>query len=165
MNLSEKIMVTGANGLLGTNTIIHLLNQGYYVVGFLRNKEKYLGGSHKNLELVEGDLMNTDDLMKVSIGCKFIVHTAALTNQNIQNYSTYKRINVYGLRNVVEAAIHNNVKKIVHVSSANVYGYGDLNNLGDETKEMSYPFTESFYAKSKKESQEFILSKKINWTL
>jgi uncharacterized protein YbjT (DUF2867 family) len=40
MDKHSKILVLGANSLLGTNTIVELLNQGYLVKGFLRNKYK-----------------------------------------------------------------------------------------------------------------------------
>ena len=53
----------------------------------------------------------------------------------------------------------NKVKRIIYVGSANEFGYGNLDDLGDETREIKYPFNKSYYARSKKEAHDFILTK------
>ena len=158
MNKKKKILVTGANGLLSSNMILELLEQGYCVKGFLRNKNKFLCGNHKNLELFEGDITIKEDLFKVLSNCDYVIHSAAITDQGLLKYSEYEKVNVNGTKNVIEAAIQNNVKKFVYISTANVFGFGSLNNLGDESKKMKHPYDKSNYAKSKLEGQNIVMS-------
>jgi nucleoside-diphosphate-sugar epimerase len=160
MKQNERVLVTGANGLLGTNTIIELLNQGYYVTGLLRDKKSFMGYYHNHLKLVEGDILNNNDIKKSLLNCKYVIHIAATTDPKHSKYSDFEKINVTGTINVVENAIQKNLKRIIYVSSANVFGYGSLDNLGDESKQMMSPFSKSIYSKSKKEAQDYVLTKK-----
>lgn len=159
-----KVLVTGANGFLATNTIIELLNRGYFVKGLVRNKNNFAYSAHPNLELVEGDITNINDIENAVRGCDFVIHAAANTNQSLLKYRDYQNVNVNGTVNVLEASIKNKVNKIVYVSSANVFGYGTKNHLGDEYQKIKKPFSKSFYALSKLEGQKMALSasKKID---
>jgi len=159
MNAETNVFVTGANGLLGCNTIIELLKCGFHVKGLLRSRGKYNSIKHENLELIEGDITNKEYLDEVLFNCEYVIHLAAITDQNLLNYNLYEEINVIGTKNILLAAIKNKVRRIIYVSTANVFGFGPLNNLGDETKKMKHPFDKSFYANSKKEGQDFALSK------
>src|ERR1700749_1519539 len=77
-----RVLVTGANGLLGTHVIQQLLEKGYAVNGLLRNKDKFLLPEYINLELIEGDLRNQTIVNKAVKGCDAIIHCAAITAQN-----------------------------------------------------------------------------------
>ena len=59
-----NVLVTGANGLLATNTIFLLLKQGYSVIALVRNKRKFISFEHPNLELLEGDITQPNSLDK-----------------------------------------------------------------------------------------------------
>ena len=52
----KDILVTGANGLLGTNVIHALVAAGYNATGLLRRKDSFRGALSGSLELVEGDI-------------------------------------------------------------------------------------------------------------
>jgi len=160
MHTKMRVLVTGANGLLGTNTIIELLNQGHEVVGFLRDKNSFVGGNHKNLKLIEGDILNPKDLASATMGCEYVIHSAAITDPNHLGYSEYEMVNVKGTKNVIEEAVKAGVKKLIFVSTANIFGFGTLNQLGNESKEIREPFSKSFYSISKKEAQDYALSMK-----
>ena len=160
MNKERRIFVSGANGLLGTNIIIELLSQGFYVTGFLRDKNSFVGSLHENLNLVEGNLSSKNDLNNSMVNCKYVIHTAAITNPKLIEYDEYEEVNVLGTKNIIEVAIKNNVERVIFVSTATVFGFGTLNNLGNEYKPIKYPFNKSLYSKSKKEAQDYALTKK-----
>lgn len=160
MNKETRVFVSGANGLLGTNIIIDLLSQGFSVLGFLRNKNSFVGEMHGNLKLVEGNLSNKNDLDSAMANCKYVIHTAAITNPKLIQYDVYEEVNVLGTKNIIEAAIKNSVERVVYVSTATVFGFGTLNNLGTESTPIKYPFDKSHYSKSKKEAQDYVLTKK-----
>ena len=75
------VLVTGANGLLATNTIITLLARGYKVKGLIRDTSKFLLAPHANLELVVGDITDPVSLASAISGCDYIIHCAATTDE------------------------------------------------------------------------------------
>ena len=154
----SKILITGANGLLATNTIILLLEQDYQLVGLVRNREKYVGEAHPRLTLIEGDITKYEDIEKAIIGCEYVLHIAAITDQNLVDYEDYRKVNVIGTQHVLAAAVKHAVKRMVFVSSANTFGYGSLESLGDEQQPIKEPFSNSFYSLSKLEAQDFLMA-------
>lgn len=153
-----RVLVTGANGLLGTHTIQQLLEKGYAVNGLLRNKDKFLLPEHTNLELTEGDLRNQTIVNKAVKDCDAIIHCAAITAQNLIHYSDYYETNVSGTEMILKEAIENNIKRIVYVSSANTLRHGTKEVPGNEQNPARKPFTNSLYAKSKREAEKLLLS-------
>lgn len=152
------VLVTGANGLLATNTIITLLARGYKVKGLIRDTSKFLLAPHANLELVVGDITDPVSLASAISGCDYIIHCAATTDQRLLRYDDYHQINVQGTENIVQTAMKQRVKKIVYVGTANTFGYGTLAAPGNETLPPKAPFRNAWYAKSKLEGQQRILA-------
>ncbi len=152
-----KVLVTGANGLLATNTIIALLSRGYKVKGLIRDTRKFLLPPQDNLELAVGDITDPISLDQAIGDCDYIIHCAATTDQSLPHYDDYRLINVLGTENIVQTAIKHSIKKIVYVGTANTFGYGTLVAPGNETLPPNPPFVDAWYAKSKLEGQRLIL--------
>ncbi len=152
------VLVTGANGLLATHVIMELLAQGYQVKGLLRDKQKFQLGEHPHLMLIQGDFTHTPTISEAVRNCDFVIHAAALTNQDLINYAPYQRVNVEAVKELMKASIRAGVKKVVHVSSANAFGYGTKEHPGNETRGIRKPFSKSLYAYSKWEGQQEVLS-------
>ncbi len=149
----KKIFVTGITGLLGANVVIKLLEDGYFVIALVRKKSNYLGEKNKSLKLIEGDLFS--DFSEYLKDVNFIIHIAAETKQNLLNYEDYRKVNYEGVVHLLSQSV--NVEKFLFVSTANTLGFGSLDDLGTENDQWKYPFNESFYAKSKLESENFLL--------
>ena len=147
----KTVFLTGINGLLGTNLASELLNRGFYVKGLIRDRVKYQGPAHENLELIEGELL--DNLQPFCTGCDYLVHAAAETRQNLLQYSAYQKINIEAAVHLFQTAMQCGVKKFVFVSTANTLGYGSSERPGTEQEKMKFPFSASFYARSKKEAE------------
>lgn len=147
----DKLFVTGITGLLGTNLTINLLNKGYKVFGLLRKQSKYLGPKHKNLTLIRGTLFDDFTTLFKEMDC--VIHIAAITQQNLINFSDYKQINYTATIQLLHTAIKEKVKRFVFVSTANTMGFGSLSAPGCENTPINYPFSNSLYAKSKKETE------------
>ncbi len=149
-----KVLVTGANGLLATNIIAVLLKDHYTVIGFLRNEKKFVLPPHKNLKLHVGDITKDESYESLLPEIDCIIHAAALTRQDITNYNIYKKVNAIATEALYKAALKYHVKTFIYISTANCFGYGSLQKLGNETKTIRFPFSKSLYAKSKLEGQE-----------
>ncbi len=152
----KKVFVTGANGLLGTNLVEVLLSYGFSVVALVRQRKSFVLPSTSNLELVEGSLADIDFLESKISGCCNVVHVAANTSQKMTKLKDYYPANVRGTQNIVEACLRCNVRKLVYVSTANIFGFGSKEIPGDEDTPMRYPFTKSLYALSKKAAQDIV---------
>jgi dihydroflavonol-4-reductase len=153
-----RVLVTGANSFLAGNAITELLRRGYMVRGMVR-KTSRLMIRHSNLEHYYGNITEEKDVIRAAKGCEIIIHIAALTDQSIADYRVYERVNIDGTRNIIRASLENKVKKVVYVSTANVFGYGTKAMPGDETRAMQPPFTGSGYAVSKAGAQQLIIKK------
>ena len=153
----KTVFVTGISGLLGTNLAIDLLDNGNKVLGLVRDKKRYKGIYHPNLELIEGSLQ--DDLEPWLDVAEVVVHVAAETRQNLTSYSDYLKINFVATQHLYDSATRSAVKKFVFVSTANTMGYGSLEDPGHEGREVRFPFSDSFYARSKIEAENYVLRK------
>lgn len=158
MSNTSKVLVTGANGLLATNVIALLLDKGYSVRGLIRDPNSFKYGQHPNLELFEGDITHPQDLITATQDCTFIIHAAAITAQQLSAYASYQKVNVTATQNLLDAAITAKSKRVVYIGTANAFGYGTKEALGDESLRITSPFDKSLYAQSKLEGQTVALS-------
>jgi nucleoside-diphosphate-sugar epimerase len=156
----KKVCVTGATGLLGTNVIIKLLQNGYSVIALVRKKSSWLGEENENLKLMEIDLSSDLSLLLKEID--LVIHIAAETRQNLISYDEYRKVNYEATVNLFTHAELMNVKKFLFVSTANTLGYGNTTFRGNEQAPQLYPFTHSMYAQSKLEAEEYLLKSRKN---
>ena len=148
----KTVLVTGANGMLAANIIERLLHEGYAVLATLRPGRKYAGGTSGGLELIEADFKDAEAMRPLMSRCGRVIHVAAMTSQSCPDYGQYRKVNAEATRMLAELAAGCGVERFVYVSTANTIGFG-----ADETRPMTYPFSESFYARSKKEAEDSLL--------
>ena len=153
----KKVLVTGANSLLGTNTILALLGKGYKVRGMLRTRSSFKAPHHPDLELFEGSFTNPEDIEYAVKSCNLFVHTAAITDQDLLNFSDYENVNIHAVRLLTDVCRKSDVEKMIFVGSANACGHGSPQEPGTEFTPPVWPFTGSYYAQSKIKAQEIIL--------
>jgi dihydroflavonol-4-reductase len=84
-----------------------------------------------NATIVEGDLADKKSLLEGMKDCDSVINIAALYSLWEPNKKIYSKINITGTRNVMECALEAGIKKVVHISTAGVYG-----------KPKEAPFTE-----------------------
>lgn len=149
----KTVLVTGANGMLATNIVEQLALAGYHVIGTVRKGRKYRGEGADNVTVAEADFKDRSAMEPLVAGCDIVFHVAAMTSQSEKDYNVFRQVNVESTKILLDLAVAANVGTFVYVSTANTIGYG-----GDENAAMKYPFTESFYALSKKEAEDAALS-------
>lgn len=151
-----KILVTGANGLLGHHVVMELLNLQHSVSIIVRNISNIYFDLDK-VNVTVGNFYDYNKLMEAAQGCEAIIHIAALTSTHLLHYSDYERINVEGSKNIIHVANKLNINKIVYVSSSNTIGYTKGGSTDQENKEIQFPFSKSFYAQSKVEAEKLFM--------
>jgi len=128
----KKILVTGAGGFIGSHLTEALLGQGIDVTAFVRytstGSAGYLDNLDKNrrkkLKIVHGDIRDRDDVARAVKGNDIILHLAA---QIAIPYSylapvDFVRVNVEGTLNILMAARRFKIKRLVQMSTSEVYG-------------------------------------------
>ncbi|MFK5855455.1 MAG: NAD-dependent epimerase/dehydratase family protein [Bacteroidota bacterium] len=145
----KKVLVTGANGLLGANIVRQLSLLGYKPKAMLRKGSNTLSLVGAEYELIEGEITNKDDVYKAVADCDFVIHNAAQTSQSLPNLAAYYEVNIEATKTIIEACKHFNVKRFVFVSTANCYTNGSIKNPGNETSKFMPWVVDSGYAYSK----------------
>lgn len=151
-----KILVTGANGLLGHHVVMQLLDRGEEVRIIVRSRKNIYFDISK-VEVYEGNFALSHQLSEAAQGCDAIIHIAAVTATDLLSYNEYHKVNVIGSKVVTEVAKAEGIHKVVFVSTANTVGYGKKDNYSNENETIQYPFTRSYYARSKVEAEKLFV--------
>jgi dihydroflavonol-4-reductase len=153
-----RVLITGANGFLSGHIIHELLRCGYAVRAMMRPGAKAPGISGLKIETVFGNITDKTDCEMAVAGCDVVIHAAADTNQSYRRIEDYYPVNVEATANIIEAAVRENCKRLIFVSTANAMGFGTLSMPGNESTPVSPLFMKSGYARSKFLAQELVLT-------
>ncbi|MFH1721840.1 MAG: NAD-dependent epimerase/dehydratase family protein [Candidatus Altiarchaeota archaeon] len=122
--MSEKILVTGANGFIGANLTSLLLKKGNEVIAFSRpGQSPHPMLESQDVEWRYGDVCDKKSVENAISGCSQVYHLAAKVSFNQADYNNLYKVNVKGTRNVAEAARKAGVKRLVYTSACAVFGY------------------------------------------
>lgn len=127
-----KILVTGADGFIGSHLTEALVRQGREVRAFVYYNSLgswgWLDHSAKeirdNLDVFAGDIRDPHGIKQSMQGCDAVLHLAALIAIPYSYHSpdTYVDTNVKGTLNVLQAARQLGVQRVIHTSTSEVYG-------------------------------------------
>lgn len=125
-----KILVTGADGFIGSHLTEMLLEKGYKVRALSQyNSFNYWGWledipSNPNLEIVTGDVRDPHYCKKITKGVDVIFHLAALIAIPYSYIApdSYVDTNIKGTLNICQAAKENGNIRVIHTSTSEVYG-------------------------------------------
>ena len=125
----KRVLVTGADGFIGSHLTEMLLNQGYSVKALsYYNSFNYWGWldgvSHSNLEVVTGDVRDPHFCKHITTDIDIIFHLAALIAIPYSYVApdSYVDTNIKGTLNICQAAKENGVKRVLVTSTSEVYG-------------------------------------------
>ncbi len=132
---SQRWLVTGSAGFIGSHITEFLLHHGQNVVGYdnLSNSSQENIDHVKNVfgseassryKLIKADVCNKEDLIKATQGCDYVIHQAGVGSvpRSIVDPISTHEANITGTLNVLIAAEKAKVKKVVYASSSSVYG-------------------------------------------
>ena len=152
--MSNKVLVTGGTGYIGSHTVVELQESGYEVVivdnlsnsgiEVLDNIEKITGvkPEFEKFDLADREL--TEDFFRQKGKIDSIIHFAAskAVGESVEKPLLYYRNNLVSLMNLLECQRKFNVPNIVFSSSCTVYGQPDVLPVTEETprKEAEAPY-------------------------
>ncbi len=118
----RKILVTGANGFVGSHICETLQAAGFDVKGLVRKTSDLTNIKHLNLELVYGDLNEPDSLPAAIDGADVIINNAGVTKA--LHSDRFNRVNAAGTENILGAVerSNGNIERFVQISSTAASG-------------------------------------------
>ncbi len=151
MSQPKRVLITGATGLLGTFVIRELLQKDILIRALFRNPKKILPefSACDNLEWFQCDIIDTVALYEATQNCDIIIHAAALIQFDKKSHKEMYKVNVEGTANLVNAALHSKVEKIIYISSVTSLPAISGNHLIDEDDNWNIEPYPSYYAWTK----------------
>ena len=155
--MNEKILITGADGLLGSHVVRKAISAGYQVKGFIQPDRKNKSLEGLDIERYYGDLLNKADINEAVKGCDYLIHTAGSTAVWPNRSEKSWQINYDVVVELARAVSENHLKRFVHIGSASSFGYGTKEKPGDEESPYLGEKFQMDYLDSKKVAQDFLV--------
>ena len=126
----KKVLVTGADGFIGSHLVELLHAKGYEVVALSQYNSFNNWGwleqiaCKSDIEIISGDIRDPFFCKSITKDVDYIFHLAALIAIPYSYIApqSYVETNITGTLNICQAALENGVKKVVHTSTSEVYG-------------------------------------------
>lgn len=127
---SNRVLVTGADGFIGSNLTEMLISKGYEVKALSQYNSFNSWGwledinCKDKIEVVTGDVRDPHYCKHITQDVDIIFHLAALIAIPYSYVApdSYVDTNIKGTLNICQAAKENNVKRVIHTSTSEVYG-------------------------------------------
>jgi len=155
---NKNILITGGLGFIGSHIANKLIDNNYitiidnYTTGTINNLNN---PQHENLTLIKKNLNNMD--LKSNLeNIDYVFHLAAMVSVplSVKNPIKCNMENVTATVNLLDACVHNDIKKIIFSSSSAIYG----ENMNMPLKESELPMPTSPYAASKANCELYLKS-------
>ncbi|MCB1582582.1 MAG: NAD-dependent epimerase/dehydratase family protein [Xanthomonadales bacterium] len=156
--MTQTAFVTGATGFLGRHLCQQLVQAGWHVTAMCRSiPEKAL----ERVNYVQADLLNQQSLLDaIPQNTDQIFHVAADTNTWHKNNPRQTRTNIQGTENLINAAIANQAKAWLHVSSIATFGvdHHGMMNLNEGVEQEGLKSWVN-YVKTKSQAEAMVKAK------
>ena len=169
--MATRVLVTGAAGAVGEETLAELVRRGsdYEVVAFNRpswRARRRLRPFRGQVQVVFGDLRNSEDVERVCEGVQAVIHLAAVIPPRADHEpEEATTVNVDGTQNLVHAMEGlPQPPRLVHASSISIYGDRLADpwiKVGDPVK----PSPHDHYGTTKVRAEELVQQSQLSWTI
>jgi dTDP-L-rhamnose 4-epimerase len=130
--LSERILITGGAGFIGSHLARRLLGEGHEIrvldslISQVHGESRRPGYLDDSVELMVGDVRDPEAVTRALDRIDVVVHLAARVGvgQSMYEMSEYASVNTYGTSVLLQAMIDRPVRKLIVASSMSIYGEG-----------------------------------------
>lgn len=144
------IVVTGASGHLGNCLIRELLNQGYEdILAVIHPKDDLISLMGLPIKIVKCDVRDKEGINSIIKSADIVFHLAGMVYIGSKKIDVLYDVNVNGTKNIINACLNSNVKKLIYVSSVHAFPETENNDTIVETKNFDPNKVVGDYAKSK----------------
>lgn len=137
------VLVTGATGTVGHAVAARLVADGSEVRALVRDLERARGLLPEGVAPVRGDVTDAAGVAAAVAGCERVFHAAGLPEQWRLDPEDFRRVNVAGTANVVEACLAQGVSRLAYTSTIDVFAWTpgvpfDESRLDPEPRPTAY---------------------------
>jgi dihydroflavonol-4-reductase len=169
MDNSQKVLVTGATGLVGVHLLVDLIDRGFEkIVGLYRSESALeraadvadyydVKSQFKQIEWVKFDLSNWEWNEAIFQNVELVIHTAALVSFDPEENEKMNQVNVYATARLLEVAAKNKVKKFGFISSVASLGRKPGANVYTEENKWVESDLNSYYSVTKHDAEELVV--------
>jgi len=152
-----RVLVTGADGMLGSNIVRELLRRNCKVHCFIESSRT--GETLENLpvKLYRGDICNPDDLIHIFKEVEYVIHTAGVTSMWPGRNKISWKVNFHAVKLLVKLSKKYNIRRFVHIGTATSFGHGPIDNPGDEKSPYTNHKYKLDYQDTKYKAQQFLI--------
>jgi dihydroflavonol-4-reductase len=148
------VFVTGASGHLGFTLVRRLLDDGRHVRTLTRYRTRYL--ADLPIEFVDGDLSDEQSLHSAFDGVEVVYHSAGLISLDPHAWPAMRALNVEGTRTIVSLCQAHQVRRLIHISSLEVFRTHPLTEPVTEMRPLIAEDISLPYPRSKVLSQHLV---------
>lgn len=149
-----KIALTGASGHLGAAIARELLNRQHAVSALIRDDERAIRGLA--ISKIKGDLFSDPALDLLMKDCEVVIHGAGLISIHGGVHGLVHQTNVVGTRKIVNAALRNGVRRLIHFSSIHAFQQLPRDEVLNEKRRLVEDEAYA-YDRSKRDGQQLVL--------
>ncbi len=117
-----KVLITGANGFLGSWLTRRLVNDGHQVSILIRTRSDLSEIADLKIEKLAGDVTDLASLLKATQDIDTVFHLAGVVAYKAAQRPLMEQVNVQGTAHVVTACLQNKVRRLVYLSSVVAVG-------------------------------------------
>ncbi len=154
----KKVIVTGANGFLGTHLCKKLIERGYEVSVLVREKSDLSDLKNIKVNYFYGDVTDIVSLKNSFKGHDYVFHLAGLISYKKYDRAKMQLINVRGTENVIQACITTGIQKLLHLSSVVTIGASFLPMIHNEKSEYKIKNLDLGYFETKLEAEKKVMA-------
>ena len=154
--VGKTVLVTGASGFLGSRTVTILSELGCTVRALVRNTSRTSHLLLPNVTILRGDVADAESMKLAFDAAEYVIHTAADTGGSEDEG---KLSTIQGTNNILTLCEQFKVKKLVYISSCNVYGVFDYKQGQVVTEDSSlerFPEKRGPYSHAKFEAEQLV---------
>jgi len=152
-----NILVTGADGFLGSNITRELLSRQYQVTAFISSDSVSTTLDGLPVDRFTGNILNPKDVEQAMDGCDAVIHAAASTSIWPSRSERVRAINMDGTDHMIRAALNRGCQRFLYIGSAGSFGFGTKIDPGDESRPFRGRKYGLDYIESKLEAQHRVL--------
>lgn len=153
-----EILVTGPDGVLGSNLVRELLKRNYSVSVLLEPGKDPITLKDLPIKRFFGNILDKEAIESAFINKAIVFHCAASTSMFPARNEIVNKVNIEGTQNVIDACLKHSIERVIYVGTANSFGYGSTHdNPGKEGNPYVSHKYGLDYMDSKYNAQELIL--------
>lgn len=127
----SKVLITGANGFIGSHLIEKFQKEGHQVYGLVRPTSDLSLINGMDVSLRYGDVTDFAAMDKSLNGIDILIHNAGLAS-DWGSLESFRKINLEGTKIVSRAALNNKISRIVHMSSTAIHGFNHKHPVSED---------------------------------